>query len=530
MNYLTSGISGVTYRVGPALSGFGDGFYRGFAGTQEVTLRIAPAGTAAVAALRAEARLLERLDHPQIVRLIDRGRTHEAFFLVFDAPAGRPLVEVVHQFDLSLSTALNVLVQAVDILAVLHQAGIGWGRMRPQAFWIDKGGQLKLVDLRGAGESIAGGSLTLSEATYLAPELSTDRHHTERSDLYAVGVLAYELLAGRAPFTGSDPTELALKHLTEPPPDMAQARSDLPADLCDLVGRCLSKTPEVRPASALALRAELESIWERVRVDEQGRMIICPRCQSAVLPARRCPVCDAQLQSSGATPPPPPRKRRWLPMLAIGVSILVLIWTLFGMGHTSSDAAALQPTGTPAQATSVATPLPTHEPTPLPTATAVPIPKGALIAAAGDVADADIDLIQAHTAFDNEWLVVRIDVVGRIEGSAADRRYQVLIDVDDPASGDTSTPWQQLSADYTVLFRSGDQGGMVLHWNGTSWESIGAATVETSGGTLVMRVPAAWLGSPETLRYGVLAVNGTASLVDYIPPRGSDPASAVREP
>ncbi|MFQ3630566.1 serine/threonine protein kinase [Roseiflexus sp.] len=529
MNYLTSGISGVTYRVGPALSGLDGGFYRGFAGTQEVTLQIAPAGTAAVAALRAEARLLERLDHPQIVRLIDRGRTHEAFFLVFDTHAGRPLVEVVHQFDLSLSTALNVLVQAVDILAVLHQAGIIWGRMRPQAFWIDKGGLLKLVDLRGAGEAITDGSLTLSEATYLAPELSADQRHTERSDLYAVGVLAYELLAGRAPFTGSDPTELALKHLTEPPPDVAQTRSDLPADLCDLIRRCLSKTPEARPASALELRAELAAIWERVRVDEQGRMIICPRCQSAVLPARRCPVCGAQLQSPGATPPPP-RKRRWLPMLTIGVSILALIWMLFGMGHTSSDAAALQPTRTPAQATAAATPLPTYEPTPLPTATAVPTPKGALTAAAGDMADADIDLIQAHIVFDNEWLVVRIDVVGRVEGGVADRRYQVFIDVDDVASGDTSIPWQQMGADYTVLFRSGDQGGMALHWNGTSWESIGAATVETNGGTLVMRVPATWLGSPETLRYGVLAVNGTASLVDYIPARGSDPASAMREP
>lgn len=528
MDHLTSGISGISYRLGPALPGLGDGFYRGFVETQEVTLRIAPAGTAAVAALRAEARWLERLDHPQIVRLIDRGRTQDAFFLVFDAPVGRPLADVIHQSDLSLSTALNVLVQVVDILAVLHQAGIVWGRLRPQAFWVDKGGQLKLFDLRGADSSIVAGSLTLVEATYLAPELSAGRQPTERGDLYAVGVLAYELLAGRAPFTGSGPTELALKHLTEPPPNVAQVRSDLPADLCALVGRCLSKTPEERPESALALRAELSAIWERVRLDEQGRMIICPRCQSPVLPAERCPVCQAQLQTPDAAPPPP-RKRRWLPMLAIGASILVLIWTLFGTENASSDAAALQPTDTLQPATSVATPLPTREPTPLPTATAVPTPKGMLATAAGDVADADIDLIRAYVTLDDEALVVRIDVVGRIEGSAGDRRYQVFVDVDDPASGDTSTPWRHLGADYTVLFRSGDQGGMVLRWDGAAWQSIGAATVEIGGGTLVMRAPAAWLGSPATLRYGVLAVNAPASLVDYIPARDDDPAIAVRE-
>jgi serine/threonine-protein kinase len=526
MDHLTSGISGVTYRLGPALPGLGDGFYRGFAGTQEVTLRIASAGTAAVAALRAEARLLERLNHSQIVRLIDRGRTHEAFFLALDTPAGRPLADVIHQSDLSIGAVLNVLVQVVDILAVLHRAGIVWGRLRPQAFWIDKGGQLKLFDLRSAGDSIAGGPLTLVEATYLAPELSAGRQPTERGDVYAVGVFAYELLAGRAPFTGSDPTELALKHLTEPPPDVAQARSDLPADLCALIGRCLSKAPEERPASALALRTELAAIWERVRIDEQSRMIICPRCQSHVLPAERCPVCHAQLQTLDAAPPPP-HKRRWLPMLAIGVSILVLIWAIFGAEDASSDAAALQPTDAPA--TSAVTPLPTREPTPLPTATAVPTPEGMLTAAAGDVADPDVDLIRSHVVLDDETLVIRIDVVGRIGGGVGDRIYQVFFDVDGPTSGDHSMPWRHLVADYTVLFRSGDQGGMALRWDGAAWQSIGAATVEVNGGALMMRVPASWLGSPEDVRYGALAVNAIANLADYVPARGSDPAIAVRE-
>ncbi len=529
MDQLTSGISGVTYRLGPALPGLGDGFYRGFAGTQEVTLQIAAAGTAAVMALRSEARLLERLNHPQIVRLIDRGRTREVFFLVLDTPAGRPLADVIHQSDLSVGTALNVLVQIVDILAALHQAGIVWGRLRPQAFWIDKGGQLKLFDLRSAGEFIAGGPLTLVEATYLAPELSAGQQPTERGDLYAVGVLAYELLVGRAPFTGSAPTELALKHLTEPSPDMAQVRPDLPADLCALVGRCLSKTPEERPASAQKLRAELEAIWERVRIDEQRRMIVCPRCQSQILPAERCPICHTRLQTPDASPPSSPRKRRWLPMLAIGVSMFVLIWTLFGAGDASGNAVALQPTDTPAPATSVATPPPTHEPTPLPTATAVPTPEGMLAAAADNVADPDIDLIRSHVVLNDEALVIQIDVAGRIQGGVNDRIYQVFFDTDGSTAGDHSVPWRQMGADYTVLFRSGDQGGMVLRWDGAVWQSIGAATVEVSGGTLVMRVPTSWLGSPDDLHYGVLAVNPGANLADYIPVRGSDPVIAVRE-
>src|SRR6185436_3598416 len=116
--------------------------------------------------------------------------------------------------------------------------------LRPQAFWIDKTGRLKLVNLRGAGRPVGDGKLTLAEATYLAPELSVGHTPTASGDLYACGALLYELLVGRPPFVGAGTTELAVKHLAEPAPSLKQVLPDLPADLAALTDSCLKKAPE----------------------------------------------------------------------------------------------------------------------------------------------------------------------------------------------------------------------------------------------------------------------------------------------
>jgi len=309
MEYLTSGLSGQSYHLGQPLAAVGEGFHRGFAGTQEVTLRVAAAQPAAVAQLRAEATLLDRLAHPQIVRVRDRGRTPQTYFLVLDEPAERVLADLIQPGDLSPTVALDIVVQVCDIVAALHAAGIAWGRLRPQAFWVDRAGRLKLADLRGAGQPIGDTPLTMAEATYLSPELGGGQPPSAPGDVYACGVLAYELLAGHPPFIGASPTELVVKHLVEPAPDLLRTRPGLPPDLTALVARCLSKDPADRPASLAVLTAELGAIQARLQAEERGRMVVCPRCQGRILPTARCPLCNAPLNPAPA--PPPQRRWRW---------------------------------------------------------------------------------------------------------------------------------------------------------------------------------------------------------------------------
>jgi serine/threonine protein kinase len=521
MEHVTSGLSGQTYRVGQALPALGEGFCRGFVGTQEVTLRLAPAGTPAVALLRAEATLLDRLDHPQLARLVDRGRTTQTFFLVFGDPAGRPLAELIHQADLAATAALDIVTQVIAIVAALHAAGLAWGRLRPQAFWADKAGRLKLIDLRGAGEPVASGSLTLAQATYMAPELGAGQLPTESGDVYACAALAYELLAGRPPFIGASPTDLAVKHLVEPPPDLRRLRPELPAELATLIERGLSKAPADRPPSLAALREELAAIRERLLAEERARMLICPRCQGQVLPAERCPLCNAPLSPPPAAPQRRPRKL--LPLIAIGLSCIALLCMLVGSLSGSSNAAASSPSIPPAPATptSATTPSPTAVPTPAPTATAVRAPAGTFAAPAGDVADPDIDLIAVRASHKPGALTLELAVAGRIDGQAPQRIYQAFFDIDGPDSGDRHTPWAALGADYAILYRSGEEAAMVLRWDGAGWQGVGTAAIEVNGGTMTMRTPAEWLDSTRTLRYGVLATNSGANLADYVPPRDS---------
>ncbi|HEU4323503.1 MAG TPA: serine/threonine-protein kinase [Roseiflexaceae bacterium] len=516
MDQLTSRITGTTYRIGAALPQLGEGFYRGFAGATELVLRVAAEGAPSVAALEAEGLLLERLTHPQIAALRDRGRSGRVFFLVLDGPAERPLAELISESELAPTAALDILVQIAELLAELHAAGVVWGRLRPHAFWIDKAGRLKLVNLRGAAQSPAGAPLSLAEAVYLAPEQGASESPDPRADLYACGVLAYELLAGKPPFVGASPAELAVKHLTERAPDLGLIHPGLPAALVDLVERCLAKDPAARPATAALLLHELAAIREQLLAEEQARLVTCPRCGGRVPPVERCPLCNVLLEPP--PPPPPPRRRSPLPFVAAGAAVLVLLCTLLGLARREAPA-AVAPTSTPA-AVVVAAPA---RPTPRPTATAAPLPDGTLAVAAGDVADANIDLILLRVETKDEQLAAELSVVGQIDGPTDRRMYQIFLD--SATGGDPSAHWPGLAADYSLIYHSGDEAGQALRWDGAAWQGVGAAEATISGGRLTLRVPRDWAGAPDRLRYGAMTFNPGANQADYAPARGTAPAA-----
>jgi hypothetical protein len=529
MELLHSGLSQQSYRVGPPLPNLGEGFHLGFVGNHEVTLRLAAAtDPEAVAALRAEAAMLERLQHRQVVNLLDRGRTEKSFFLVLDRPTERMLAELMNVVTFTCTAALDLMVQVLDILELLHSNGITWGWLHPQAFWVDQSGKLKLANLRGVGEAIWRGPTGLVEATYLAPERGDGQPPSVASDIYACGVLAYELLAGQAPFTGSTVTELVVKHLTEAPPDLGRRRADLPAELVEVIERCLAKTPFERPATVAELRDELQQIHEQLLADEWSQMVICPRCQNAVQPAERCPLCNAPLQEPEAPPPPTRRRRGMNPLLRIvGLAVIVGVLALpYVIGDENSDATASeQPSELVADFEETVEPLPPSEPTPMPTATVMPTPQGMLVLPAEDVVDPNIDIIRARAALEDDYVVTEIEVVGRIYEQINEATYQVFFDTDgDVSTGDRRTPWATLGADYAVLYRSGIEAGMVLGWDGAAWQGIGAATAEITDAKLRLQAPAAWFDNPQRLQYGALANHPGANLTDYAPARSENPA------
>lgn len=525
MEDLKSGLSGQSYRVIQPLPAFGEGLYRGNNGSHDVTLRIIPNEPERVRLLRAEAELFDRLSHPQIVSLLDRGRNQRYYFLAFDTLAERPLEELLNQTTLSLTAALDLSVQILELLSALHVQGLAWGRLRPQAFWIDRSGHLKLFDLAGANQQLGTHQPTLSEAIYLAPEVSSSQKPVSQSDLYSFGVLAYELLTGHPPFTGSSPTELTVKHLTEPPPDPQRMRSDLPAELASIITGCLNKNPKERPPSAEAILTEIEAIRVRLAAEEQARTVSCPRCYKQVPAGERCPLCQAKLV---VAPPPAPRRRRnILAISAIIGAVLAIVWML--LGTNASAETGVKPTPIPSQ-TVVLTPaqlLPTVIPTLAPTATAVPMAEGMLRLAADDVADPNVDLIEAGAWREKEEILARFHVVGRINETGKQSVFQLFFDTGTP-EGNSSLPWKNFSADYMLSYRSAEEYGMVMRWNGDTWQGIGAASVEVTGGTLTVHIPATWLDEASSLQYAMLAMNPGENLVDYAPTR-NEAAAIIKD-
>lgn len=534
MELLTSGSSQQSYRVGPALSNLGEGFYRGFVGSHEVTLRLATCDNmAAIASLQTEATLIEQLNHRRIATLLDQGWTDKYFFLVLDGPAERSLAEFINEANFGVTAALDVLLQILDIVEILHDRGLAWGRLRPYAFWVDRSGKLKLMNLHGVGETATSEPLTLMEAAYLAPEHSSGQPPTMAGDIYSWGVIAYELLTGQTPFVGSNIAELAIKHLSDEAPDLAQARPDLPEELVKLVKQCLAKAPNQRPAGVGALRNALMPIQEQLLAHEQAQMIVCPRCHGEILPAERCPLCNAPITLK-TDDVPLERRRRALPkpvsiMLKVAGFCLIIGIIVLGqmVGDEPPKTNVAENPGSVAQIDNVE-PIPTSVPTPLPTATAQPVPEGTLTLVAENVPDPNIDLIRARTAINDDQLLTEIVVVGQIYDQYSQGSYQVFLDTDgDTTTGNRNTPWPELGADYTLLYRSGFESAAILQWTGDTWQNVGIATIAIDEDTIVIQASREWLGNLQELRYAVLTSNHSANIADHAPAKSDHPAIAA---
>lgn len=525
MENVTSIQSNQVYRVGPALSVLGAGYFRGFTASQEVTLRVVVDDPQELALLQAEAALFARFRHPQIATLRDQGGDQQHWFMVFDGPAANPLSDCLYQTQLSLVIALDVILQITDILQELHQATIAWGRFCPQAFWVSKTGRLKLINLREADQPINAHAMTVAEATYLAPELSANQSPTVQSDLYACGVLAYELLTGSVPFTGSNPAEIVMRHTSEALPDLRSTHPELPTDVIELITRCLDKSPDARPTSAAELHNVLAPIVERLRTEERAQMITCPRCDQYIRPAARCPLCHVPLQAQMA-PQQPRRTIKWqYPTMGVGLFIIFCMLTaLFSQGNASSSSITQERAAPEAESTvvspqSVGTDDESLFATPVPTGTSVPLTHGHIQGEAGNVANPHIDIIAASVIKDGNDIVVTVEVAGQIQAQPNETTYAVFFDTDD-TYGDISVPWREAGADYTVLYRSGDEVATFMEWDGIDWVSTTTVTVTVDDGIVRLKIPLDWLYLYDIFSYGIVTMHPQANLTDTVPPQG----------
>lgn len=215
-----------------------------------------------------EARALAGVRHPGLPAVYGVGRHGRRRYLVFERLYGENLLQrLQHPSRVELAEALQILSQLADILHAVHQAGMVHHDVKPanimlcgeRTVLLDFGVMLPQVRAASAARSGTPG--------YVAPEVMLDTLSPERArlvDMYAFGVIAYELLAGAPPFVAADLMALMKSHAFQPAPDLAAARPDLPASLGALVGACLAKQPDDRPGDMDDVAGELRQLRRRM--------------------------------------------------------------------------------------------------------------------------------------------------------------------------------------------------------------------------------------------------------------------------
>lgn len=356
---------------------------------REVAVKVLKAEYADDATFRSrfetEARHAGSLHHRGVAAVFDfgDGRSYDGGpprpFLVMELVDGRPLSELLRPSSpMDPGAARDLMAQAADAIAVAHAAGIVHRDVKPANLLVTPDRQVKITDF-GIARAADGLALTLTgqvmgTPAYISPEQARGEPATEASDIYALGVVLYEALAGRRPFVGQTPITTALAHVREPVPDLP---SSVPADLVAVTMRALAKDPAERFASAAEFAAALRDPAAAAVRSPRVVPVVAPppvvpppatrSSETRVLPAQPTgpvpPVpAAAPLADPGADPRPVPRGGvpAWVWVVvavALIVAIAALLAVLARSGGSPSDQSSTSVT--PSVTTTTATGTPT---------------------------------------------------------------------------------------------------------------------------------------------------------------------------
>ncbi|HEU5157381.1 MAG TPA: serine/threonine-protein kinase [Streptosporangiaceae bacterium] len=207
---------------------------------------------AARSRFRAEARFAAALQHGGIAQVYDYGEQDDLAYLVMELVPGEPLSKIlIRNKALSTEAALDLVSQAARALQVAHSAGIIHRDIKPGNLMVTGDGTVKITDFgiarNGQVSELTQAGMVMGTAHYVSPEQASGKDITPATDLYSLGVVAYECLAGRPPFDADSAVAIALKHVRETPPELPP---EVPAPVRELVRQLLSKDPAARPGGA----------------------------------------------------------------------------------------------------------------------------------------------------------------------------------------------------------------------------------------------------------------------------------------
>lgn len=245
---------------------------------RQVAIKIlrADLSTDAVSILRfeREAQAAAALAHPNIVEIYDVGDYKGHHYIVMEYVTGKTLKQVIRsRGPLVNEEAVDIMKQLCSAISEAHSRGIIHRDIKPQNVIVKADGSIKILDF---GIATAKGSMQLTQANnvmgsvhYLAPELAKGEAASPRSDIYALGIVLYEMLAGDVPFKADQAVQIALKHMREPMPDVRLINASVPQSIANVITRATAKDPNNRYGSCREMLQDISTCLRPERLNER---------------------------------------------------------------------------------------------------------------------------------------------------------------------------------------------------------------------------------------------------------------------
>jgi len=229
-----------------------------------------------------ELKYARRITHKNVCRMHDINEAQDTLFITMEYVEGETLKSVINRTrKIKLGNVLNVALQVTDGLAEAHSLGIVHRDLKPQNIMIDKQGNAKVMDFgiarseEGKGMTVDG--MVIGTPEYMSPEQVEGKKADKRSDIYSMGVILYEMVTGKVPFSGETAFSVALKQKSEQPKDPQKLNPGLPKEMVRLILRCMEKDRNRRYQSTEELMAALMSVEETLPEKERVVSKIMPR-------------------------------------------------------------------------------------------------------------------------------------------------------------------------------------------------------------------------------------------------------------